>query len=108
MNSICFSKEAPVRYHAEVAVIGGGVAGCAAAIAAARHGVDTLLIEQTGMLGGMATLGHVSPLDARTTQRGEHFGGLIDEIVTHVEDMNRRYGRADHSLRNGPVFTLTG
>ena len=104
MNSICFSKEAPVRYHAEVAVIGGGVAGCAAAIAAARHGVDTLLIEQTGMLGGMATLGHVSPLDARTTQRGEHFGGLIDEIVTHVEDMNRRYGRADHSLRNGPEF----
>lgn len=27
MDSILFSKEAPVRYHAEVAVIGGGVAG---------------------------------------------------------------------------------
>ena len=55
MDSILFSKEAPVRYHAEVAVIGGGVAGCAAAISAARHGADTLLIEQSGMLGGMAT-----------------------------------------------------
>lgn len=104
MDSILFSKEAPVRYHAEVAVIGGGVAGCAAAISAARHGADTLLIEQSGMLGGMATLGHVSPLDARTTQLGEHFGGLIDEIVSRVEDMNRQYGGANHALRNGPEF----
>lgn len=56
------------------------------------------------MLGGMATLGHVSPLDARTTQLGEHFGGLIDEIVSRVEDMNRQYGGANHALRNGPEF----
>ena len=33
-------------------VIGGGSAGCAAAIAAARHGARTLLIEQAGFLGG--------------------------------------------------------
>lgn len=104
MDSVLFTREAQVRYHAEVAVIGGGVAGCAAAIAAARHGARTMLVEKNGMLGGMATLGHVSPLDARTTQQGDHFGGLIDEIVVRVEQMNQQYGGANHSLRNGPEF----
>ena len=37
----------------EVIVIGGGASGCAAAIAAAREGARTLLIEATHVLGGM-------------------------------------------------------
>lgn len=36
-------------------MVGGGPAGCAAAIAAAREGARTLLIEQYGFLGGMGT-----------------------------------------------------
>jgi len=39
----------------EVVVVGGGSAGLAAAIASARAGADTLLIERGGTLGGMAT-----------------------------------------------------
>lgn len=39
----------------DVAVIGGGSAGIAAALAAARHSADTLLIERHGFLGGMGT-----------------------------------------------------
>ncbi len=42
----------------EVVVVGGGPAGCAAA-AAARAGAKTLLVEATGALGGMGTLGLV-------------------------------------------------
>lgn len=42
-------------YRVDVLVVGGGPAGCAAAIAAAREGADTLLIEQFGFLGGMGT-----------------------------------------------------
>jgi hypothetical protein len=38
-----------------VLVVGGGSAGVAAAVAAAREGVDTVLIERYGFLGGMAT-----------------------------------------------------
>lgn len=41
----------------DVIVIGGGPAGCSAAIASAREGAKTLLIEGTGMLGGMGTAG---------------------------------------------------
>ena len=41
--------------HADVAVIGGGSAGIAAAVGAARKGANVVLIEKYGMLGGMAT-----------------------------------------------------
>ncbi|HEY8967294.1 MAG TPA: FAD-dependent oxidoreductase [Candidatus Methylacidiphilales bacterium] len=39
----------------DVIVAGGGPAGCAAAIAAAREGARTLLVEGTGALGGSGT-----------------------------------------------------
>lgn len=46
-------------YSADVLVVGGGPAGVCAAISAARNGAKTLLVEQSGMLGGMATQGLV-------------------------------------------------
>ena len=39
----------------DLIVAGGGPAGVAAAVAAARGGADTLLLEHTGCLGGMGT-----------------------------------------------------
>ena len=50
----------------DVLVAGGGIAGIAAAIAAARHGKNVILLEREFLLGGMATLGLVTiylPLD---------------------------------------------
>lgn len=44
----------PLLAEADVAVVGGGSAGCAAAVAGARHGADTLLIEAGGFFGGTA------------------------------------------------------
>jgi hypothetical protein len=49
-------------FYADVAVIGGGSAGCSAAISSARAGLDTILLEQQTTLGGMATNGYVSGL----------------------------------------------
>lgn len=43
----------------DVLVIGGGVAGVAAAVSAARCGKKTILLEQSGMLGGSSTAGGV-------------------------------------------------
>ena len=45
-------KSIPVVYDVDVAVAGGGGAGVFAAIAAARNGADTLLIERFGSVGG--------------------------------------------------------
>jgi hypothetical protein len=52
-------RDIPFDNSWEVIVVGGGPAGCAAATASAREGAKTLLIEATGALGGMGTLGLV-------------------------------------------------
>lgn len=49
------TKTAP--YSADVLVAGGGMAGIAAAVAAARAGADVMLVERGGTLGGVATAG---------------------------------------------------
>jgi FAD dependent oxidoreductase len=54
------AREVPLYGEYEVAVLGGGPAGIAAAVAAARAGRRTLLIERYGFLGGMGTAAGVT------------------------------------------------
>ena len=53
--------EVPLTHNVDVAVIGGGPGGIGAAIAAAREGRNTLLVEHYGFLGGMASAAEVNP-----------------------------------------------
>ncbi len=64
------SVKAPVVADTEVLVVGGGLAGVAAAVTAARMGADVLLVERAGSLGGMATTGFVPPAFNRTVAEG--------------------------------------
>jgi hypothetical protein len=52
-------KKISVDSRWDVIIVGGGPGGCTAAIAAAREGAKTLLIEAIGQLGGMGTAGMV-------------------------------------------------
>jgi hypothetical protein len=52
--------ETPVFGEWDVVVLGGGPAGIAAAVAAARAGRSTLLVERYGFLGGMGTAAGVT------------------------------------------------
>ena len=57
-----FSGEGlPVLYDRDVCVVGGGAAGTAAAISAARRGAKVVLVERGILLGGLQTLGCVYP-----------------------------------------------
>jgi len=60
MKTLTISTDAPVRGQFDVVVCGGGPSGIAAAIAAKRAGASVLLIEQSAILGGSATLAGVA------------------------------------------------
>jgi hypothetical protein len=64
MSEVAFSPKLKVWKEKDVVVVGGGPAGCLAALAAGRNGADTLLIERQSCLGGMMTGGFVNLLTA--------------------------------------------
>jgi hypothetical protein len=49
------SRQIPVGFEVDVVVCGGGTAGVAAAVCAAREGLSVVLIERSSILGGMVT-----------------------------------------------------
>lgn len=59
MQYLSENRQIPIRGEYDVIVAGGGVAGVAAAVSAARQGAKTLLLEKTVQLGGLATTGYV-------------------------------------------------
>ena len=71
----------------DVVVCGGGPSGCAAALASAREGLKTLLIEGMGQLGGMAVTGLVSHWLGGRTQEGDWVvGGLFRSLSEEAVD----------------------
>ena len=76
----------PVLEHTDVLVVGGGAAGVAAAIAAARAGAEVTLVERYGSLGGLATGGLIALLLTLDDGRGRQVvGGLCQETVDRLE-----------------------
>ena len=65
----------------DVIVAGGGPSGVAAAISAVRCGADTLLVEQAGYLGGMATNARVPAFCVFTNGKDLLVGGVGLEIL---------------------------
>lgn len=65
----------------DVIVCGGGTAGSVAAIAAARRGAKTLIVEQFGFLGGSQTAALVVPMMAFSTGGRQLVNGLNQEII---------------------------
>ena len=74
------AREIPVAGDYDVIVAGGGPAGVAAALAAARSGASTLMIEVHGCVGGIWTAGMLCwILDAFNKP------GIMAEILTRLE-----------------------
>jgi FAD dependent oxidoreductase len=83
------ARKVPVYGEYEVAVLGGGPAGIAAAVAAARAGKRTLLIERYGFLGGMGTAAGVTNFcGLHANVHGEHHRvvqGIASELLGRID-----------------------
>ena len=79
------ARDLPVRYETDVLVVGGGSAGVAAAVAAARSGAEVLLVERYGYLGGLATGGLIILLLTLDDGRGRQIvAGLCQEVTERL------------------------
>ena len=92
-----------LRY--DIVIIGGGVSGACAAVAASRCGARTALIERSDILGGMATLALVNPLQTFHAPAGQVIRGLAQEIVDDLIPSNGCLGHVPDPI--GFATTLT-
>lgn len=79
------ARETPVHAECDVLVVGGGPAGTAAAVAAARLGARTLLLERHNHLGGLSTGGLVIWIDRMTDWQGRRvIRGFAEEFLDRL------------------------
>ena len=82
-----FTLDAPIVADVDVLVCGGGPAGIGAALAAARQGASTMIVEQQGCLGGVATSGLIGTWFGSYSRDGRYpvvegiFKEIVDELV---------------------------
>lgn len=88
-STIRLEEQIPVRGEYDVLVAGGGVAGCAAALEAARCGKKVLLLEKGFALGGLATIGLINFFVPMCNGRGiPVIRGMAEEFLR----LSIRYG----------------
>lgn len=92
-----------MRY--DVIVVGGGIAGSVAAIASARCGAKTLLVEQYGFLGGQLTTAGVGPM--MTFHAGEKLvvQGITNELIERMKQNGKTPGHIFDTT--GYTYTVT-
>lgn len=87
MEKIIHERNIPVVGNYDVVVCGGGPGGIMAALAAARGGAKTCLIERYGFLGGMATAGLVAPISVFNYNGRRIIDGLPWEFIERLTEI---------------------
>ena len=105
------AREIPVAREADVVVVGGGPAGLAAAVASARCGAKTVLVEQFGYLGGTATASLMACINGFRNQvepdSTQTVRGIAEEIVLQLKALDglgkSPYGQKAYSTQPGEM-----
>jgi hypothetical protein len=79
--TLLYRRAVPVRYEADVAVIGGGIAGVSTACAAARSGARVILVERMAVAGGDLTVSGVNAFCGETRGQGEVFDHIVADLT---------------------------
>jgi hypothetical protein len=97
------AREINVFAEAEVVVMGGGPAGVTAAIAAAREGAATILVERYGHLGGMATGGLVLMINQFPPGQCQEWLAKLEKVGgAHDLAKTREPGMMRHAIMVDP------
>lgn len=100
------ARRTPVVAAVDVLVCGGGPAGYCAAVAAARAGARTLLLEASGVLGGAAVQSLVLPIMTfHATPARAVVAGIGEEVIRRVQDLGGSPGHVPDPL--GCAATIT-
>lgn len=100
------ARKLPVLADVDVVVAGAGMTGVPAAIAAARNGARTLLLERMGFLGGVAVGAWVMPWMTFHAGKGTAVvGGIGQEIVDRLTTMGGAAGHVEDTI--GVASTVT-
>jgi choline dehydrogenase-like flavoprotein len=97
MATYRLTRDIPVDESYDILVAGGGPAGSAAAVCAARLGAKVLLVEANGCLGGMGTSGLVSTFGPVSDGKRMLVGGFMKELI---ESMYQRGDLGPHVVPN--------
>lgn len=84
METLAWTRALRVRDDVDVLVAGGGPAGIAATIAAARLGARVLLVEQMSAFGGLSTVGRVPAFAPMSDGENLLVGGIGRELVERL------------------------
>ena len=93
-------KNVPVIAKPQVLVVGSGPAGIAAAVAAARGGAKTMIVERYGCLGGALSVSNVASYSYSVNRFPETLSGLPKEI----DERCRAYGATAPDYRGSGIF----
>lgn len=95
----------------DVIVVGGGIAGVAAAVASSRAGARTLLIEKSVNLGGLATMGLISLYEPLCDGEGKQMGyGIAEELIRlstsyGFDNLHPKWGGSGHNKPKNERYT---
>jgi flavin-dependent dehydrogenase len=101
-------RRAPIALETDILVVGGGAAGVAAAVTAARQGLRVVLLERYGFCGGGAVAGLSGTIcgmyeasNHPNARPNQIVHGFLDEFVQHLGDR----GGLTPPIRYGKTFT---
>ena len=103
-STITQTLEIPVKYTPDVLVVGGGFAGIAAALSAARMGKKVMLVEKSYYLGGLGTSGLVTIYLPICDGKGRQVSfGLAEELLRLSVDVELDGERGAEWLTGKPM-----
>jgi hypothetical protein len=101
------ARQIPVMAETDVLVVGGGPAGLAAALGAARHGARVMLVERYGCFGGVIAQSMVGTIAwYRTTEKTVDAGGIGTEFERRAKAMNASLQVNHYQVLDTEVFKV--